>query len=348
MTTRVPVKWLWRESSRFCSERYSSCAVEGPPPAAAAAPEQPKAAPQAKGKAGATAGSGEESTAGASAAPAANAAAAGATNARRSWSAASCGALLWAFACCAVGAFLGFIFGIPRSLSSDTTRTVNPAHARASEAAREKAAALKAAAVQAAADKDKATGAAAEAGMALERAARELDAAKANAGQGAGSAGRVRELEEAHAHLLEQKARLDKTVLEKTRAAESEAAQARKDEAATGTPGPLAAAAPAHPQNSRGPSTAVNTNLEQISDWLTKIIVGVSLVNSEKIGVAVMEASKEMAHAFDGEPMHSLALAILTYFGVIGLLGGYLLTRLYLQRAFEEIGSSELPWQREG
>jgi hypothetical protein len=31
----------------------------------------------------------------------------------------------------------------------------------------------------------------------------------------------------------------------------------------------------------------VNTNLEQISDWLTKIIVGVSLVNSERIGWAM-------------------------------------------------------------
>lgn len=52
--------------------------------------------------------------------------------------AARCAALLWAFACCAVGAFLGFIFGIPRSLSSDTARTTVPQPARSSDTAKAK------------------------------------------------------------------------------------------------------------------------------------------------------------------------------------------------------------------
>jgi hypothetical protein len=250
--------------------------------------------------------------------------------------------LLWAFACCAVGAFLGFIFGIPRSLSSDTARTVNPAQTRATEAAREKAAALKVAAVQAAADRDKAVGDANEAGVKLARAAADLNQLKAAAGQGAESDMQLRAAEEAHASLLAQKAKLDKTALEKTKAAESAEAQAKKNDETGSTPAPSTAAASARPLTARGPSTAVNTNLEQISDWLTKIIVGVSLVNSEKIGAAVMMASKEMAQSFGGEAMNSIALAMLTYFGVVGLLGGYLLTRLYLQRAFEEIGSSNM------
>ena len=85
-----------------------------------------------------------------------------------------------------------------------------------------------------------------------------------------------------------------------------------------------------------GTSTAVNTNLEQISDWLTKIIVGVSLVNSEQIGAVMQRAAGTMANSMGGGPARgSLALAILVYFGVVGLLGGYLLTRLFLQRAFD-------------
>jgi hypothetical protein len=39
-----------------------------------------------------------------------------------------------------------------------------------------------------------------------------------------------------------------------------------------------------------------------------------------------------------GAARQSLALAILVYFGVIGVLGGYLLTRLFLQRAFAAAG----------
>lgn len=90
---------------------------------------------------------------------------------------------------------------------------------------------------------------------------------------------------------------------------------------------------------SRGPSTAVNTNLEQISDWLTKIIVGVSLVNSEQIGDIILRAARIMANSIGGGPAReSLALAILVYFSVLGVLGGYLLTRLFLQRAFDTAG----------
>lgn len=140
-------------------------------------------------------------------------------------------ALLWSGAWFAVGSFIGFIFGIPRSLSSDTARTGAP---------------------------------------------------------------------------LPDTDRLD-------------------------TASGLQAASTA-----RGPSTAVNTNLEQISDWLTKIIVGVSLVNSEQIGDVMLRAARTMANSLGGgSARESLALAILVYFGVIGLLGGYLLTRLFLQRAFD-------------
>jgi hypothetical protein len=109
---------------------------------------------------------------------------------------------------------------------------------------------------------------------------------------------------------------------------------------AEGPAGGALDAAPAEPLQTRAPSTAVNTNLEQISDWLTKIIVGVSLVNSDRVGHVMFGIADEMANSFGGPGSRSLALATLTYFSVVGLLGGYLLTRLFLQRAFEALASS--------
>jgi hypothetical protein len=157
-------------------------------------------------------------------------------SAARSATAARFAAVLWAAACCAVGGFVGFIFGIPRTLSSDTARTAVPAPARA---------------------------------------------------------------------------------------------LARSEQADGANPPPKSA-----------PSTAVNTNLEQISDWLTKIIVGVSLVNTERIGWAMHNAATTMAASIaTGGAGISLALAVMVYFGVVGLLGGYLLTRLFLQPAFNAAGA---------
>lgn len=238
---------------------------------------------------GATAGQAPAATASTGAAQSATVPAQGGAQPGAARNAARWAALLWAFACCAVGAFLGFIFGIPRSLSSDTARTTVPGQAHAPDTGKTKAAASKAATGQDAADKGKASAASAA---------------------GANPTGVTVNPEE---------------------------------------PGKVDGQAAPLPQAalSRAPSTAVNTNLEQISDWLTKIIVGVSLVNSEKIGANMITASKEMASSFGGAPMNSLALAMLTYFSVIGLLGGYLLTRLYLQRAFEALAWSDIAGYRQ-
>jgi hypothetical protein len=202
--------------------------------------------------------------------------------------------------------------------------------------------------VQAAADRDKAVAEASEAGAKLARAAGELDQLRAAAGQGADSDPRVQAAKEAHARLMGTKTSLDKIASQKTAAAANAEEQAKKDDDTGSAAGAASTATFTQPLNSRGPSTAVNTNLEQISDWLTKIIVGVSLVNSEKIGDNMVTASRQMAKSFGGASMDSLALAMLTYFSVIGLLGGYLLTRLYLQRAFEAIASFDLAGHREG
>lgn len=64
--------------------------------------------------------------------------------------------ILWAAACCAVGCFIGFIFGIPRTLSSDTARTNVPVREGTIERARARAAESQARLERARAEKNRA------------------------------------------------------------------------------------------------------------------------------------------------------------------------------------------------
>ena len=83
---------------------------------------------------------------------------------------------------------------------------------------------------------------------------------------------------------------------------------------------------------------AVNTNLEQISDWLTKIIVGVGLVELKKLPSYIARAGRYVGTAFGGTATDSfndrLAAVILILFGGLGMLAGYLLTRMFFSAAF--------------
>ena len=80
----------------------------------------------------------------------------------------------------------------------------------------------------------------------------------------------------------------------------------------------------------------MNTNLEEISDWLTKIIVGVTLVELPALLARLGQAAKLIAGSLGGDSRISFAYAVMMYFSVTGFLGGYLLTRLYLQTAFRD------------
>jgi hypothetical protein len=77
-----------------------------------------------------------------------------------------------------------------------------------------------------------------------------------------------------------------------------------------------------------------NTNLEQISDWLTKILVGVGLVQIHQVSGAVEDLSRGLAPGL-GPQGSSVAVALLVAFSVVGFISGYLYTRLRLQRDFE-------------
>lgn len=78
------------------------------------------------------------------------------------------------------------------------------------------------------------------------------------------------------------------------------------------------------------PCSNVNTNLEQISDWFTKILVGISLVEAKSISHYILALARLMAEGMCGTGSISLALAMLLTFSTFGFLMGYLATRMFL------------------
>jgi hypothetical protein len=94
-------------------------------------------------------------------------------------------------------------------------------------------------------------------------------------------------------------------------------------------------------ENETRASYTVNTNLEQISDWLTKIIVGVGLTQLPTIRNELRNLADYLGNGFavagasppeTAAPM--VAAIILVYGLTAGFLAGYLLTRIFLPGAF--------------
>ncbi len=82
---------------------------------------------------------------------------------------------------------------------------------------------------------------------------------------------------------------------------------------------------------------AGNTSLEQISDWLTKIIVGVGLTQLANVPGALGAFGELMGPPLGGFPGSTvLAPLELVFFGIGGFFLGYLWTRLYLVSLYVE------------
>jgi hypothetical protein len=80
-----------------------------------------------------------------------------------------------------------------------------------------------------------------------------------------------------------------------------------------------------------------NTNLEQISDWLTKILVGVGLVQFTTLARHIGDLIDFLGPSLGGEPRgRAFAGATVAVFSISGFLAFYLVTRLYLGRAFAQ------------
>jgi hypothetical protein len=80
-----------------------------------------------------------------------------------------------------------------------------------------------------------------------------------------------------------------------------------------------------------------NTNLEEISDWLTKILVGAGLAELGRIEGAVDAFSRALENAFDKPSppgIGVIGVATALYFLVTGFLYGYVWSRVVLPLSF--------------
>ncbi len=84
------------------------------------------------------------------------------------------------------------------------------------------------------------------------------------------------------------------------------------------------------------PQNIQSSQLEQISDWITKIIVGVGLTQLNKIPHKLHVWAQEIADQAGGggagspPPPTSFIIALILFFVTVGFLTGYLLTRMFL------------------
>jgi CheY-like chemotaxis protein len=108
--------------------------------------------------------------------------------------------------------------------------------------------------------------------------------------------------------------------------------------------------------------TSTNSNLVEVSDWLTKIIVGVGLVELKRlpehgeslagfIGHSIIPVMRTSQPTLSDASV-SLSGAIALYFGVLGFITGYLLTRIFLavvmSLADRDIDAVESPMEMPG
>ncbi|MFJ9445255.1 hypothetical protein ACIRRH_25805 [Kitasatospora sp. NPDC101235] len=84
-------------------------------------------------------------------------------------------------------------------------------------------------------------------------------------------------------------------------------------------------------------SYAPNTNLEQVSDWLTKVLLGVGLTQLGSLGERLHDLGTALAPVLGGgEAAVPFAAALVLYFLIFGFLAGWLVTRLALPQALTE------------
>ena len=87
----------------------------------------------------------------------------------------------------------------------------------------------------------------------------------------------------------------------------------------------------------------ISTNLEQISDWLTKVIVGAGLAQLASLPTSLANfaayANPRLGNFKNGTG-EIFAIGILIYYLTCGFLSGYLLTKLYFLGLLENSSSA--------
>ncbi|MCC9309062.1 hypothetical protein LN042_18570 [Kitasatospora sp. RB6PN24] len=106
--------------------------------------------------------------------------------------------------------------------------------------------------------------------------------------------------------------------------------------------GPTASPGTAGTAPQSGPYIA-NTNLEQVSDWLTKLLLGVGLTQLGSIWHSARQLGRALSPALGGRADATpFAAALVLYFVVLGFLGGWLTTRLLLAGAMTRADGTAL------
>jgi hypothetical protein len=81
-----------------------------------------------------------------------------------------------------------------------------------------------------------------------------------------------------------------------------------------------------------------STNLEEISDWLTKILVGLGLVELGKIIASGTDFVGFLEPAFgDKDGSGAVALAVITFFAIAGFVALYYITRVFVTPALKQV-----------
>jgi len=81
---------------------------------------------------------------------------------------------------------------------------------------------------------------------------------------------------------------------------------------------------------------APNTNLEQVSDWLTKLLLGAGLTQLARLPGALNHLGSYLAPGLGGDNAASFAVAMVVYGVVVGFLLAFLATRLKLGALFKQ------------
>ena len=90
---------------------------------------------------------------------------------------------------------------------------------------------------------------------------------------------------------------------------------------------------PRTPASKDPDNIAANTNLEEISDWITKIIVGVSLVQLSQIKTGIVALGNSLAQGLGEHPSSFIfSVSTMIFYFVGGFFLGYLWSRIYLPK----------------
>jgi hypothetical protein len=90
-------------------------------------------------------------------------------------------------------------------------------------------------------------------------------------------------------------------------------------------------------------SVSSETAIEQISDWLTKIIVGVGLANLTRLPSLLDKWAGYAGLSLDPSGgSKNFALGMILYFCILGLVSGYLLTQMFLLGFVNQTSSDEV------